>query len=80
MVTRVTCGRRTLDGERERPSDDAVRFWVETRLRDALDDREAIQMALAMLKVGHERGDAPEVWMRKLLANFVFDALGLKPE
>ena len=65
---------------RERPSDDAVRFWVETRLRDALDNREAIQMSLAMIKVGHDRGDKPEEWMRKAIANWVLDALGIKPE
>lgn len=64
----------------EKPSDDAVRFWIETRLRDAIDDPAAIQMALAALKVGFDKGDSPATIMRHILAGFVFDALGLKIE
>jgi hypothetical protein len=58
---------------------DAIRFWMETRLRDALDNPEVIMSALAMLKVAHEAGDTPPEMMRKILADFTFTAFGLEP-
>lgn len=61
----------------DRPTAEALRFWVETRLRDALEDPENIEHALAMLKVGHDAGDPVRVVVKKVLADFVFGALGV---
>lgn len=53
------------------PSTESIEFWVETRLRDAIDNPETIQESLAMLKVSHDHGDTPPEMMRKILADFV---------
>ena len=63
----------------ERPSNDAIRFWIEMQLRDALDNEEHIMSAMAMFKVAHQAGDQPRDIFRKVLANFVYDALGIEP-
>lgn len=54
-----------------KPSTEAIEFWLETRLRDAIDNPEAIQESLAMLKVSRDHGDNPAEMMRKILADFV---------
>jgi hypothetical protein len=70
---------KTTTGE---PSKDAVQFWVETRLRSALDDAGAIAEAMAMFKVAFNAGDSHEDVFRKTIGYFVANALGveLKPD
>jgi hypothetical protein len=59
-------------------SNDAIRFYVETRLRDAVNRPEIVMSALAMLKVGFDLGEPPEDVMRKVLADFALVGLGLE--
>jgi hypothetical protein len=60
------------------PSNDALVFFIESQLRDALDNTEAIDGALAMLKVCVIRGDTPQEMMRKVIADFVLNALEME--
>jgi hypothetical protein len=60
------------------PPNDAIRFYVETRLREAVNRREVVMSALAMLKVGVDIGEPPDDVMRKVLADFALVGLGLE--
>jgi hypothetical protein len=57
---------------------DAVKFYIETRLRDAANNPKIIESALAMVKIGHDLGETPQSIMRGALANFVIEGLGFK--
>ena len=58
-------------------SEEAVRFWIETRLRDAIDDPVMILQSLALMKVAYDRGDSPDVMIKKVIAGFIFSAFDM---
>jgi hypothetical protein len=60
------------------PHSDAVSFWVETRLRAAIDDPVHIMFAGSVLAESHRRGDPPDLALRTVLAGFVANALGVR--
>jgi hypothetical protein len=61
------------------PSLDALNFWIDTRLRDALNNEEFLISALGQFKVAMDCKDSPVDMIRKVLADFVFNAFGVDP-
>lgn len=62
------------------PSPDAVAFFVETRLREALERDGGIDAFIAMLAVATERRDPPREAVRKALAHWCLEVLGVDAE
>lgn len=61
------------------PCKEAVQFWAETRLRDAISDDAAILEAMRLLRDSHDAGDSPQTTIRIVLAGFCLNALGVAP-
>ena len=59
-------------------SSESIEFWAESRLREALENDANIDLSLAALAFGHERGDTARTVMRAVLAGFCLDALGIR--
>lgn len=61
----------------EPPTPAALRFHVETRLRDALLDDASMDAALVSIKVGVDLGRSPRENVRVAIAGFCLAALGI---
>lgn len=59
------------------PADPKVIYWIENVLAPKLLDDEFMLLHLAMLKVGHDQGDAPQEILRKIIASAVCEAAGM---
>jgi len=57
-------------------SNASIEFWAETRLRDALDNDDLLNEALALLRVSLAAGDNPRAAIRTVLAGFCLAAFG----
>ena len=65
------------------PLPPAVLFWIETRLRDALNNDELIRDAAAVLKVGMAQPPSEKRSLdavRAMICCFIHDALGFDVE
>ena len=62
------------------PANPHVIHWIENELIHKLRDSEFMQHRLAVLKVGFDQGDSPEEVLRRVIADAVTDAAGMKLE